>query len=247
MRPNFLGLRVLVLESRRAREMASLVTTYGGRPIDGAVDARGPARIQHRGAEFADRLVQDEFDLVVLLTGVGTRALIDSWSRCRHQRDTFVAALAAHPDRGSRPEAGGRAAGAEDHAWLIAPEPNTWRELLAALDGRRSELSLQGAACGRAGVWRHPIRRCWPGSSRAWRASSPGCPCISGRCPRIWSRYARRFAPLVARRHRCRDVHDSDASGASAPRGRNRWGWRARLRERLHRAVDGVDWADDSR
>ncbi len=28
--------------------------------------------------------------------------------------------------------------------WLTAPEPNTWREVLSALDSRRSELSLEG-------------------------------------------------------------------------------------------------------
>ena len=28
--------------------------------------------------------------------------------------------------------------------WLTAPEPNTWRELLAALDERKSEVSLDG-------------------------------------------------------------------------------------------------------
>ena len=31
--PDFRGLTVLVLESRRSREMAALVTTYGGRPV----------------------------------------------------------------------------------------------------------------------------------------------------------------------------------------------------------------------
>ena len=31
--PSFNGRRVLLLESRRSREMASLVTTYGGRPV----------------------------------------------------------------------------------------------------------------------------------------------------------------------------------------------------------------------
>jgi len=28
--------------------------------------------------------------------------------------------------------------------WLMAPEPNTWRELLAALDAKKSELDLRG-------------------------------------------------------------------------------------------------------
>ena len=32
--PSFLGLRVLILESRREKEMASLVTSYGGQPVN---------------------------------------------------------------------------------------------------------------------------------------------------------------------------------------------------------------------
>ena len=39
---------------------------------------------------FADALERGEFDLVILLTGVGTRALLDVVERVRGTRDTFV-------------------------------------------------------------------------------------------------------------------------------------------------------------
>ena len=43
--------------------------------------------------DFADRLVRGEFDIVILLTGVGTRALLDVVERVRGSRDEFVDAL----------------------------------------------------------------------------------------------------------------------------------------------------------
>ena len=72
----FDGLRVLVLESRRARELATLVTTYGGEPISAPSMREVPLESNTEALAFADRLERGEFDLVVLLTGVGTRALI---------------------------------------------------------------------------------------------------------------------------------------------------------------------------
>ena len=42
---------------------------------------------------FADALERGEFDLVILLTGVGTRALLATVERVRGSRDRFVEAL----------------------------------------------------------------------------------------------------------------------------------------------------------
>lgn len=143
--PNFLGLRVLVLESRRAKEMASLVTTYGGLPTVAPSMREVPLESNTEALEFSNRLIHEEFDLVVLLTGVGTRALIDVVDRVAHQRDAFLAALARTRivARGPKPVAVLREL--KIPVWLMAPEPNTWKELVSALDGRQSELSLQGA------------------------------------------------------------------------------------------------------
>jgi uroporphyrinogen-III synthase len=93
---------------------------------------------------FADRLERGEIDLVVLLTGVGTRALIATVEQVRGSRDSFIEALRRSriAARGPKPVAVLREA--QVPVWLIAPEPNTWRELLSALDGRASELPLKG-------------------------------------------------------------------------------------------------------
>ena len=140
----FDGLRVLVLESRRARELATLVTTYGGEPMSAPSMREVPLESNTEALAFADRLERGEFDLVVLLTGVGTRALIATVEQVRGSRDSFIDALRRSRivARGPKPVAALR--DVQVPVWLTAPEPNTWRELLSALDSRASELSLKG-------------------------------------------------------------------------------------------------------
>jgi uroporphyrinogen-III synthase len=139
----FDGLRVLVLESRRAREMATLVTTYGGEPISAPSMREVPLESNTEALAFADGLDGGAFDLVILLTGVGTRALIAAVERVRGSRDGLIAALQRTKivARGPKPVAALREV--QVPVWLIAPEPNTWREILSALDDRRDELPLK--------------------------------------------------------------------------------------------------------
>jgi uroporphyrinogen-III synthase len=139
----FDGLRVLVLESRRAREMATLVTTYGGEPISAPSMREVPLESNIEALAFADGLDGGAFDLVVLLTGVGTRALIAAVEKVRGSRDSLIAALQRTKivARGPKPVAALREV--QVPVWLIAPEPNTWREILSALDDRRDELPLK--------------------------------------------------------------------------------------------------------
>jgi uroporphyrinogen-III synthase len=144
MTPSFDGLRVLVLESRRSREMASLVTTYGGQPIVAPSMREVPLESNEEALAFADGLARGEFDLLVLLTGVGTRGLLAVVEHVRGSREPLVAALRATriAARGPKPVAVLRELGIEP--WAVAKEPNTWRELLAALDARRTEFPLAG-------------------------------------------------------------------------------------------------------
>jgi uroporphyrinogen-III synthase len=141
--PNFNGLRVLVLESRRAREMASLVTTYGGQPLEAPSMREVPLETNTEALAFADALQRQEFDLVILLTGVGTRALLTLIERVRGSKDAFVEALASARIAARGPKPVGVLRELKITPWLVAPEPNTWRELLAALDERRAEMPLR--------------------------------------------------------------------------------------------------------
>lgn len=142
--PSFDGLRVLSLESRRSAEMATLIANYGGQPISAPALREVPIESNSEAVAFVDALTRAEIDLVILLTGVGTRALIALVDKMRH-RAAFVAALGRTriAARGPKPVAALREIGLTP--WVTAPEPNTWRELLAALDGKASEFRLEGA------------------------------------------------------------------------------------------------------
>jgi uroporphyrinogen-III synthase len=132
----FNGRRVLVLESRRAAEMSELVRKQGGEPFSAPAMRELPLGDDHAATEFLERLRAGAFDMVVLLTGVGTRQL----NRLLAARfgETALAdglrgvTLAA---RGPKPVAALREMGLTPT--VVAPEPNTWRELVAALEVRR--------------------------------------------------------------------------------------------------------------
>jgi len=142
--PSFGGLRVLTLESRRSTEMAALVSNYGGQPLSAPALREVPLDTNTEAFAFIDALLRHEFDLVILLTGVGTRAVLAVVDR-RGVRPAFLSALdsAKIAARGPKPVAVLRELGMTP--WVVAPEPNTWRELLAALDAKAGELTLRGA------------------------------------------------------------------------------------------------------
>ena len=124
-----------MLESRRSREMAALVSTYGGRPVAAPALREIPLESNPEALAFAEALLIGAYDIVILLTGVGTRALLDV-VQTKHPREAFVAALAKTKvvARGPKPLAVLRELNVP--VWVAAPEPNTWRELLAALDAK---------------------------------------------------------------------------------------------------------------
>ncbi len=129
----FSGLRVLALESRRAKELAKLVSNYGGDPVVAPAMREVPLDSNTEALSFAEALLAGKFDIVVFLTGVGTRALL-SVAETKYSREEFVAALQRVKvvPRGPKPIAALRELGVTPS--LTVPEPNTWRELLQTLD-----------------------------------------------------------------------------------------------------------------
>ena len=141
--PSFHGLSVLTLESRRAAEQATLIERFGGRPIVAPSVREVPLESQAEAAAAIETVVAGRFDCVVLLTGVGLRAWLAVAAE-RGTREPFVAALAKVRvvARGPKPLVVLR----ELHItpWIVAPEPNTWREVLGALDARSAEYTVTG-------------------------------------------------------------------------------------------------------
>jgi uroporphyrinogen-III synthase len=130
---SFDGLRVLSLESRRAVEVAKLIRTYGGEPI--VVPAMREASLEsnRQALAFADNLLAKKVDLVIFLTGVGVRALLDI-VQTRHDREQFLDALreVKVAARGPKPVAALRDLRVPVAA--VAAEPSTWREMMTSLN-----------------------------------------------------------------------------------------------------------------
>ena len=140
---NFAGLRVLALESRRGEELVRLIETYGGRPVVAPAMREVPLESNQEALEFVRALLRDEFDMVIFLTGVGTRALTGV-AESVGPREEYAAALrrVRVVARGPKPIAALRELGVTPN--VSAPEPNTWRELLHALDADAASLAIRG-------------------------------------------------------------------------------------------------------
>lgn len=133
----FEGLRVAAFESRMAESMANLIRRYGGTPQVVPALREIPLSDNHAALEFGERLFAGQIDMVLLLTGVGTQALVEALATC-HPTDSIIQALARTTlvARGPKPVAALKRLGLTPH--LVVPEPNTWRDLLAALDQQGS-------------------------------------------------------------------------------------------------------------
>lgn len=139
----FRGLRVLALESRRAREMGLIIANNGGQPVVAPTTREVLAEDKGDALKFVSALRDGRLDLVIFLTGVGTRALAQA-AEGICSREEFVAALSgtAVIARGPKPVAALRELGVPIAA--VVPEPNTWRELLRLLDEKSDLFPLRG-------------------------------------------------------------------------------------------------------
>jgi len=138
------GLRVLCLESRRGQEMAKLIANYGGEAIVAPSMQEVTLKDNPEALNFARKLAEGGFEIVIFLTGVGTRALA-RLVEAQGLRQKFVDALRLVKvvARGPKPMAVLAELGIP--VSVAVPEPNTWRELLAALDARKNSIPLQGS------------------------------------------------------------------------------------------------------
>ena len=131
----FDGLRVLALESRRAAEIETLIRLQGGVPLVAPSMREVPLAQNAAALAFAEDLFQGKFDMLILLTGVGTR-LLNLVIETRWAAGAFAEALRGITivARGPKPMAVMREWGVP--VAVAVPEPNTWREILAATEGR---------------------------------------------------------------------------------------------------------------
>ncbi len=131
----FDGLQVAAFESRMADEMARLIAHHGGRPLVAPSMREVPLGENREALAFGEELLAGRCDVLILLTGVGTKTLVQILET-RHPRAAILEALARveRVCRGPKPVAALRGMGLEPG--LAVPEPNTWIDLLRILDER---------------------------------------------------------------------------------------------------------------
>lgn len=137
------GLRVLSLESRHAEQMIRLIENAGGEAISAPSMREVPLHDNAPALRFAEELLAGRFDLLICLTGVGTRILFDAIAT-QHARPKIVEALSrlAVVARGPKAVSALRQAGVP--VTIAVPEPNTWRDILTALAEHPTLHALEG-------------------------------------------------------------------------------------------------------
>lgn len=132
----FNGLRVAAFESRMAEDMARLISRHGGQPLVAPALREVPLEHNQEALAFGKQLLAGACDMLLLLTGVGTHTLLDVL-RTRFPSDRIIAAFArlVLVARGPKPAAALKTLGLVPT--ITVPEPNTWRDLLQALDADR--------------------------------------------------------------------------------------------------------------
>jgi uroporphyrinogen decarboxylase len=142
--PNFNGLGVATFESRRAEELAALISKCGGVPHVGPSMREVPMEDNAAAYAFAEKLLAGKIDAVVFMTGVGTRALVETLES-RYPTEEIVHGLSNVTTivRGAKPAKVLRELGVP--VTLMVPDPNTWREILQEIDENPRSFAVKGS------------------------------------------------------------------------------------------------------
>lgn len=132
---SFAGKRVLSFESRRSVETAELIRRNEGEPVVVQSMREVPLEQNEEALRFGTGLLRGDFDMVIFLTGVGTRQLMKVLAT-QHDPQAIADALkrVTVVARGPKPTAALREINVPPQ--IIAPEPNTWREIMTSIAGR---------------------------------------------------------------------------------------------------------------
>ncbi len=133
---------LVAFESRRAQEIAQLIRNNGGEAIV-APSTREVQTPNEEERKLIQGLLNNEFDAIIFMTGVGSRALVQA-AEAVCTREEFLTALTRTRVvvRGPKPAAAMREFNVP--VTLAVPEPNTWREIVKALDENQERIPLKG-------------------------------------------------------------------------------------------------------
>src|SRR5438445_1314489 len=122
--PGFNGLRVLSFESRRAHEIAQLIRNNGGNPIV-APSTREVQTPNDEERKLIQGLLNNEFDAIIFMTGIGSRALVQA-AETICSREDFSAALGRTRVVVRGPKLAAAMREFNVPVTLAVPAPNTW-------------------------------------------------------------------------------------------------------------------------
>jgi uroporphyrinogen-III synthase len=146
----FDGLRVLSLESRRAREMETLILRSGGKPFVAPSVKERPIEDPAVALAFIASLEAGEFDMVICMTGVGLSFLCKTLEpHMAPERIGAALRRAVIVSRGPKPVGVLRSLGVPVE--IMIPEPNTWKEIVEAV-AQRTERRIAVQEYGRPGL-----------------------------------------------------------------------------------------------
>ena len=135
-------LNVVFFESRLSKTMGDLIRLQGGAPHAAPSMKEAPLHNNTAVFEFGENLLKGEVPVLILLTGVGTRVMVEALET-RHKREDILEALKKTTliPRGPKPIRVLK-------EWNIpnavtVPETNTWREILQTLDECKDTIPIQ--------------------------------------------------------------------------------------------------------
>jgi uroporphyrinogen-III synthase len=146
VRASLQGLKVVSFESRRAKEMVELIRRYDGEPIIAPSMREIPLAENRAALDLLRQLESGQIDVLILMTGVGTKTL-NEVLLTQYPQERITAALRKTQllARGPKPVGVLRELGMQPA--LTALEPNTWREVLStlrdAIDVRGKRVAVQ--------------------------------------------------------------------------------------------------------
>ncbi len=136
------NLNIVYFESRHSKTLGDLIALQGGIAYAAPAMKEVPLENNTEVFHFAENFFAGQIDILILLTGVGTKVLV-TVLETRYPREKIFEQLKKTilVPRGPKPIR-------VLNEWgipfaLKVPEPNTWKELLKALD-EHPEISLRG-------------------------------------------------------------------------------------------------------
>ena len=131
-KPGFNGLTVAAFESRMATEMTRLIERHGGKPLVASSMQEIPLEENSRALAFGKQLLKGQFDLVILLTGVGTRSLVQVL-QTKFSLDSIQEAFGQTVLVARGPKSVTALKHINLTPKIVVSEPNTWRDVLESI------------------------------------------------------------------------------------------------------------------